>query len=416
MKVALGTLGCKLNQAETERLTRELHEAGHVVVDPRDAADVYILNSCTVTRTADAKCRAWLKQAHRGNPEARLVITGCYAQRMPEELARIEGVCVVAGSDRKADLLSSLRAAGISSAPGPENVISLPRRTRSFIKIQDGCDRACAYCIVPLVRGREKSRPADEIIGEVISRAEDGYREVVLTGTEVGTYRGQVDLHGLLKWILAETGITRVRLSSLQPQEVTPELLSVWQDQRMCPHFHLCLQSGSDSVLRRMKRGYSTADFGHVVRMIRGAVPDASITTDVMVGFPGESEAEFVESLDFCRRTGFARIHVFSYSPRPGTDAGVMSGQVAAGEKKERGQKMLDLARESADAFLRQFIGRTMTVLWERSKADGSCSGLTGNYIKVFTKSDEDLWNTVSPAKLIRLTGGGMWGGRGDLT
>ncbi len=409
MRVALGTLGCKLNQAETERLTRELLEAGHVVVDIEAAADVYILNTCTVTRTADAKCRAWIRQAHRGNPEARLVITGCYAQRMPEELARMEAVSVVAGNNQKPDLLSLLRAADIHPASASENAVSPPLRTRSFIKIQDGCDRACAYCIVPLVRGREKSRPADDVIVEVKTRTAEGYREVVLTGTEVGAYRGEVELPGLLERVLAETGISRLRLSSLQPQEVTPELIKVWQDERLCPHFHLCLQSGSDSVLRRMKRGYSTADFGRVVRMIRDSVPDVSITTDVIVGFPGESEAEFSESLDFCRDTGFARIHVFPHSSRPGTDASIMAGQVAAGEKKKRSQKMLALARDSADAFRRQFISRTMPVLWEASKADGNWSGLTGNYIKVFTKSDEDMGNKLSPAKLTRLKGGGMW-------
>ncbi|MDO8578442.1 MAG: radical SAM protein, partial [Dehalococcoidales bacterium] len=231
MRVALGTLGCKLNQAETEWLTRELLEAGHFVVDIEAAADVYILNTCTVTRTADAKCRAWLRQAYRSNPEARLVITGCYAQRMPEELAGMEGVSVVAGNDQKPDLLSLLRAADIQSVSASENVVSPPRRTRSFIKIQDGCERACTYCIVPLVRGREKSRPADDIIGEVNSRAAEGYREVVLTGTEIGAYRGEVELPGLLERVLAETGISRLRLSSLQPQEVTPELIKVWQDE-----------------------------------------------------------------------------------------------------------------------------------------------------------------------------------------
>jgi threonylcarbamoyladenosine tRNA methylthiotransferase MtaB len=176
----------------------------------------------------------------------------------------------------------------------------------------------------------------------------------------------------------------------------------------MCPHFHLCLQSGSDRVLQRMKRRYSAADFGRVVRMIRDSVPDASITTDVIVGFPGESEAEFGESIDFCRNTGFARIHVFSYSARPGTEAGMMAGQVAAGIKKERSQKMLALGRECAEAFRRQFIGRTMPVLWEASKVADAWSGFTGNYIKVFTKSDLDMWNQVTPAKLTRLKAGGM--------
>jgi threonylcarbamoyladenosine tRNA methylthiotransferase MtaB len=416
MRVALGTLGCKLNQAETERLTRELLETGHVIVDPEGVADVYILNTCTVTRTADAKCRAWLKKAHRGNPEARLVITGCYAQRMPEELAQMEGVCVVAGNEQKPGLLSLLRTACIPSPQAPEPLISPPQRTRSFVKIQDGCDRDCSYCIVPHVRGREKSRPADDIIGEVNSRTGEGYREVVLTGTEVGAYGGGVDLQGLLLRVLGETEISRVRLSSLQPQEVTPEVLKVWHDERMCPHFHLCLQSGSDNVLRRMKRRYSAAAFGRVVRMIRDAVPDASITTDIIVGFPGETETEFAESLDFCRETGFARINVFPYSSRPGTAADVMSGQVTAAVKRERSQKMLAMGQESGDAFLRQFIGRTMPVLWERSKMDGNWSGLTGNFIKVYAKSEEDIWNRVTPSKLMGLKRGGMWGERGDFT
>jgi threonylcarbamoyladenosine tRNA methylthiotransferase MtaB len=243
----------------------------------------------------------------------------------------------------------------------------------------------------------------------------DGVREVVLTGTEIGAYHSHgVNLTGLLKRVLAETGVTRLRLSSLQPQEIATELLELWKDHRLCPHFHLSLQSGSDSVLQRMKRRYTLADYQRAVASIRKAVPDAAMTTDVIAGFPGETEAEFEESYDFCRQTDFARIHVFPYSRRPGTEAAEMPGQVSDGVKRERVQKMLALAGESASSFRQRFLGSTMTVLWEQ-KSGGVWSGYTANYIKVYVRSSEDLANQLIPVKLESIYKDGVWGIWSDL-
>ena len=411
-KVAFDSLGCKLNQAETESLARQLAEAGYELVPSAEKADVYILNTCTVTHIADRKSRHLLRQAYRQNPDVRLVAIGCYAERSPQELAQIDGVDLVIGNEQKPHLLQRLLESGCLDFP-----LSTPMshhyngcRTRAFIKVQDGCHNFCSYCIVPLVRRREESVPADQIVTEVRQRVDGGSKEVVLTGTEIGSYRcEEVNLKGLLERILTETDITRLRLSSLQPQEISSEFIRLWHNNRLCPHFHLSLQSGSDTVLGRMKRRYTTADYQRAVALIRGAVPEAAITTDIIVGFPGETEAEFQESYNFCRQTEFARIHVFPYSPRRETEAARMPHQVADKVKKQRSQKMLALAEESAQNFRRRFLGKTMPVLWEK-QTGGIWSGLTGNYIKVYTESSEDLTNQLLSVKLVEIRKDGVWG------
>lgn len=271
-------------------------------------------------------------------------------------------------------------------------------RTRSLVKVQEGCNQFCAYCIVPLVRGRERSLPLDEAVDEVKARVEMGYLEVVLTGTQIGAYRPSLEL--LIQRILAETGVRRLRLSSLQSRDITTELLALWQDEKLCRHLHLPLQSGSDPVLRRMRRGYSVDDYEKAVVMIREAIPDVAITTDIMVGFPGESDEEFEESHCFCQRMSFANIHVFPFSERPGTLATLMPEKVGERVKKERSERMLKLAKESARRFEVQFLGRTMRVLWEREVDDGVWVGLTDNYIRVFVQSDEPLKNRLSEVKV----------------
>ena len=415
-RVAFDTLGCKLNQAETESLARELAAAGYELVSSVDEADVCILNTCTVTHIADRKARNLLRQAHRRNGHARLIAIGCYAERSPQELSGIEGVDLVLGNEQKAQLLRKLSELGLtapSSSTGHGHYDS--RRNRSFLKVQDGCQNFCRYCIVPLVRSRVTSVPVERVVAEVRNRVSDGVKEVVITGTEIGAYQSDgVNMAGLLQRVLAETAVTRLRLSSLQPQEITPELLQLWQDRRLCPHFHLALQSGSDSVLEQMKRRYKTAGYQRAVTMIRKAVPDAAITTDVIVGFPGETGKEFAESHEFCRQTGFARSHVFPYSRRPGTEAAVMPNQVSEAVKRERVRKMLALAEESARSFRERFLGRTMTVLWEQ-KSSGVWSGYTDNYIRVYTRSGEDLANQLKPAKLESIHKDGVWGRWSDL-
>lgn len=409
-RVALETLGCKLNQAETELLTEQFADAGYHLVSPTEGADVYILNTCTVTHIADRKARHLLRLAHRRNPAALLVATGCYAQRAPQELSQIEGVSFVVSNDEKPQLVRLLEESGGLSNPTQGPTIGLHTRTRSFIKIQDGCDSFCAYCIVPLVRGREKSLPTDQIVAEVKHRTDDGYKEVVLTGTEIGSYNYDgVNLKGLLERILAQTEVTRLRLSSLQPQEISPEFIGLWCDDRLCRHFHLSLQSGSDSVLSRMKRRYSAGDYQRAVSTIRALMPEAAITTDVIVGFPGETDNEFEESYNFCWQMGFARIHVFPYSARQETQAARMPNQVGDKVKQERSERMLALAKESAQNFSQQFLGKTMSALWEK-QTNGVWSGLTDNYIKVYTKSNEDLTNKLLPVKLVEVRGDGVWG------
>ncbi len=414
-RVALDSLGCKLNQAETELLAKQFTEAGYKLVSPADEADVYILNTCTVTHIADRKSRHWLRMAHRRNPDALLVATGCYAERAPRELARVEGIDLVSGNEQKSHLLQLLEESGCLSRPAcvQGDLTSGSHtgfRTRALVKVQDGCNNLCSYCIVPKVRGREKSLPIDQVVAEVRQRIANGYKEVVLTGVKIGSYSyNGVNLRGLLEHILAETDVARLRLSSLQPQEISPELIRLWRDSRLCRHFHLSLQSGNDSVLRRMKRRYSISDYRRSVSLIRTLVPEAAITTDIIVGFPGETSAEFEQGYKLCQKLEFARIHVFPYSPREGTQASQMPDQVEEKVKKQRSQRMLALARESAQSFSRQFLGKTMPVLWEK-QTDGIWSGHTDNYIRVYTKSNEDLTNKVLPVKLTETRRDGVWG------
>ena len=402
MKIALDTLGCKLNQAETEALVRQFIEAGHDLVQHADEADVYILNTCTVTRAADAKARHLLRMAHRQNPDAFIIATGCYAQRVATELKNIVGINCVVDNNGKENLLQVVQ--NIPQRDNPQKLStnsSSAFRTRSFIKIQDGCQNFCAYCIVPYVRSTETSIPPDFIINEIKQRTLEGYQEIVLTGTRVGGYSfSGMDLNDLLAKILDETKIPRIRLSSLQPQEISSDLIRSWQNPRLCPHFHLSLQNGSKSVLERMKRRYTPEEYQRTVNLIREGVTSVAITTDVIVGFPGETDQEFTESMQFCRQIGFARIHVFSYSPRSGTAAAGMVGQIPDKVKKERSQQMLALAEESARKFRESFAGKSMEVLWEKQTDDGDWSGITGNYIRVYAKSDNDLSNKLQSTKV----------------
>ncbi len=412
IRVAVDSLGCKLNQAEIEYLARQLQSVGCRLVDPDAAPDVYILNTCTVTHIADRKSRHMLRLVRRRNPRVKLVAIGCYAERSPHELERIEGVDIVIGNDRKPDLVELLQDSEILPPSSQDSVPIYEKspRTRSFIKVQDGCNNFCAFCIVPFVRSKLYSVPVDSVVAQIKESVTSGYREVVLTGTEIGTYSSEgADLSGLLERILDETDIARLRLSSLQPPEITPELTGQWRDTRLCPHFHISLQSGSDTVLKRMRRRYNTTGYRRAVTLIRDSVPDTAVTTDVIVGFPGETDAEFEESYDFCREMHFARIHVFPYSPRPGTAAAEMSGKIPDELKKQRSRKMLALAEESSRNFRQRYLGRTLEVLWEQ-KSGGMWTGYTGNYIRVYTKSPENLTNRITAVKLESLYRDGISG------
>jgi threonylcarbamoyladenosine tRNA methylthiotransferase MtaB len=409
-RVAFETLGCKLNQAETEQLSRQLKEAGCPIVPPDQDADIYILNTCTVTHIADRKSRHLLRMTHRKNPDAKIIALGCYAGRAANELAAIEGVDLVIGNEDKSNLKTILENAGFLKSIDTEIADLHSERTRSFIKVQDGCSNFCTYCIVPLVRGKEKSVPVEQVIRDIKLRASEGFKEVVLTGTEIGSYLDRdLDFQGLIQKVLKETRIPRLRISSVQPQEISPGLLELWENPRLCPHFHLSLQSGSDTVLQRMNRRYNRADYRKAVDLIRSRVKDAAITTDIIVGFPAETDSEFQDSYDFCRDMGFDRIHVFVYSPREGTRAALMSGQIEAAVKKQRSEKMLALAEKSLLNFQNSYVGSVQEVLFEQS-THGLSSGVTPNYIKVYTKTRLNLANQLLKTKLIKPDGEGMWG------
>jgi threonylcarbamoyladenosine tRNA methylthiotransferase MtaB len=425
MKVAFYTLGCKLNQAETESLADRFSEAGFQLVSPDDGADIYIANTCTVTHIADRKSRHWLRLARRRNPQALIIATGCYVQRSRQELAQLADLVI--DNKEKEHLLAltqtlSLERRGLGEGETKQSqVLAATVRTRSLIKIQDGCHSPCTYCIVPKVRPHEYSLPASQIVDEVKQKVALGYKEVVLTGTKVGSYRdavlsvsegSSIDLRDLVQRILRNTGIERLRLSSLQPSEISSEFLVLWQDERLCRHFHLALQSGSETVIRRMKRSYSLAQYQRTVNSIKEMIPEAAITTDIMVAFPGESDEEFEQSYSFCQQAGFANIHVFPFSPRPETAAARMPEQIKDKVKAERNQLMLELSRSSQRRFCEQFSGQIMPVLWEKetSPRSGIYSGLTGNYIRVFAHSEKSLSNEITPVKLVEIHNQGIWG------
>ena len=410
-RITLETLGCKLNQAETDCLARRLLSGGYQWAESAREADVYVLNTCTVTHVADRKARHLLRSARRANPRALIVAIGCYAQRAPEALKQLGIVDLILGNEQKDRLVEilenrSLRDKGARSACKEyHSSKSLVDRTRSLIKIQEGCHSFCSFCIVPYLRGKERSLPPEKVIQQVKERVAAGYKEVTLTGTKIGAYRWNGENHAglprLIEYILHQTGVKRLRLSSLQPQELTPDLVRLWTDERLCPHLHLPLQSGSQSMLQRMNRQYSIADYQRAVSLAREAIPDLAITTDILVGFPGEGEREFEESYRLCQEMGLANIHVFPYSPRLGTEAARLPHQVEGRVKKERSQRMLALAQQSAQHFRKQFLGRTMPVLWERKSEQGVWSGLTSNYLRVFLKSEMQLTNRLLPAKLV---------------
>ena len=415
MKVAFYTLGCKLNQAETEALADRFGQSGFEVVPPGDGADMYIANTCTVTHVADRKSRHWLRLARRSDPRALIIATGCYAQRSPQDLVGLADLVVDNGEKENLPALSQAlysRAIGPDESNKKELVLAgTTARTRSLVKIQDGCRSSCTYCIVPRVRPHQCSLSAEQIVDDVRRKVALGYREVVLTGTKVGSYRdGHTELQALIERLLADTSIERLRLSSLQPSEISPELLTLWQDERLCPHFHLALQSGSQALLRRMMRSYSLERYQQTLNLVNDRLPGAAVTTDVIIGFPGETDAEFEQSYSFCQQAGFADIHVFPFSPRPGTAAATMPDQIGDRIKQERGRRMLELSRQSRRSFCQQFLGQTLPVLWEQETAPGSgiYSGLTGNYIRVFSHSQKPLANRITPAGLVRLCSGGM--------
>lgn len=418
-RAAVAAHGCKLNQAEADAISRQLTAAGFEVVPQSAQADLYVLNTCSVTNVADAKGRQWLNGAKRRNPTAKVIATGCYATRTPDEVQALPSVdALVLNPDkaRLADVASQLMMDWQKGRPlTPDKEARSGQRSRAFVKIQDGCNQFCAFCVIPTTRGRESNASMDQVIADIRDRVEEGFKEVVITGPQIGSF-GQYPptpefrrdpsgydgrLHGLIERILAETDLPRLRVSSIQPQDLTPRLLQVFQHPRVCGHVHLALQSGSDAVLERMGRRYRTEEYREAVRRFRESIPDIAITTDVMVGFPGETPDRFEESFLFCKEVAFAAIHVFPYSPRPGTRAFNFEGLVADEEKRHRMSRMLELAEESAKCYRRSFIRKTLDTLWEEKvRIDGIdyWSGLTGNYIRAYTRDDGIEDNEITRA------------------
>jgi threonylcarbamoyladenosine tRNA methylthiotransferase MtaB len=445
--VAILTLGCKLNQADSQALARELVAHGCRVIERAGPADVYVINGCSVTHVADRKSRHLVRLARRLSPDASVILAGCYAPPHADggaELAERIGADMVVPNGDKASLARELlRRMGDGcrlTVPDGEDSRSDERasaRTRAFVKIQEGCDEGCSYCIVPRTRGRERSVSPERVVAEVLARQAEGTQEVVLTGTQLGNYGRDLGVSAgpapLLAAVLNQTGVTRIRLSSLQAQDIDEDVLRLWADPRLCRHFHVPLQSGSDRVLTAMRRRYSARRFAEAVSLVRERVPDVAITTDVMVGFPGETEVDFQETCRLCRDVGFAAIHVFPYSRRPGTAAARMPDQVPAPVKRDRLDRMLALARSSAADFRARFQGRTMHVLWEEARLRRTgrtlWQGLTDNYLRVYTDAENpclvadvpsadplerNLTNLLLPTRLVSATADGLWGELAD--
>ena len=403
--VAALTLGCKLNQAETQAAARALQAAGCVTVDRPADADAWLINTCSVTHVADRKARRLIRLAKRISPNAPVVVTGCYAQHAGQALIDELGADVLIPNERKAEAADAVlrqlnlpRGGGAHTrAPSSESV----GRTRAFVKIQEGCDDVCAFCIVPGVRGRERAVPIDEVVAQVRERVAEGVQEIVLTGTQPGAYgrdrQDGANAARLIEALLSRTDAPRLRYSSIQPQDITPELIACWDDARLCRHFHLALQSGSDHVLRRMRRRYDAAQFLAAVRTIRAASPEAAITTDVIVGFPGETDSDFERTYELCREAAFADMHVFPYSPRPRTSAALLEDDVAPQVKRERARRLRRLAAEQAREYRRAVIGQTVPVLFE-SASGGQLRGLTDTYVPVAVD-----WSDSTPPPLNRL-------------
>ena len=412
-RVAIETHGCKLNQADSGSLATEFADAGFDVVGEDTPVDVYVVNSCTVTHVADSKARRALRSARRRHPNATIVATGCYAQRSPETLRQLDEVDLVVGNTEKATLVRHvIDWAGdeiVPCATGDDVQAISPSaaRTRAMIKIQEGCNQVCAYCIVPKVRGRERSIPPDEIVGKIDEYTNRGYKEVVLTGTQLGSYGFDlegIDLTGLISYVLDRCNMARLRVSSLQAHEIDERLLALWSDDRLAPHFHLPLQSGGDAILKRMRRRYDSRQFLDAVDGIRRAVPDAAVTTDVIAGFPGETESDFEETYRMCREIGFASMHVFPYSARPGTSAAHFRDDVPPQVKSERVGRLIELSKERATDYRGRFVGTSRQVLWESHKS-GKWVGLTDNYIRVTARSDRELANEITWARIVGLNG-----------
>ncbi|HZT95209.1 MAG TPA: tRNA (N(6)-L-threonylcarbamoyladenosine(37)-C(2))-methylthiotransferase MtaB [Chloroflexota bacterium] len=413
VRVAFYTLGCKVNQAETDQLASQFAAVGYTCVPFEATADVYVVNTCTVTHVGDAKSRQILRQAQRRDSNALVVATGCYASIAGDSLP-VNDVLVVRNRE-KHDLVEIVsEKLGVFVQPnildqdkyvaqGLLAVSPIHVHSRPMVKVQDGCDSACSYCIIPRARGRSRSVPPEGVVRQVEDHSKRGHPEVVITGVDLGSYGDNEPQHGdlgsLLGRLLAETSIPRVRVSSVEPGDFDPSWLTLWENPRLCRHFHVPLQAGSDGVLKRMRRKYDTAQFAEMLSNIRRHVPGVAVTTDVIVGFPGETEEEFAEGLAFIRHCRFDGMHVFSYSRRTGTAAARLEGQVPELIKKERSLQLRRIADAGRHRHVERFLGSVQEVAWEEQREDG-WRGITDNNIRVFSQ-DLDIQSRSLEHRLL---------------
>jgi len=415
--VKIITLGCKTNFYESAAMANLLSEKGYDITED-DIADIYIINSCTVTNSGAARSRSAIRRCKRKNPASIVAVTGCLAQMQADEVAEIDGVDIVAGVER-GNIVELIEGAKIKKRELPTefeelSAIDTQSRVRAVIKIQDGCDHFCSYCIIPYARGRARSRKLENIIAEAMEIARRGYLEVVITGINLTSYGkdlpediGLIDVVERLNEI---DGIERIRLGSLSPTIVNDDFAArAALADKLCPQFHLSLQSGSDEVLRVMNRKYDTEQYYQAVRLLRKNIPNTAITTDLIVGFPGESAAQFEESYEFCKRVGFSQMHIFKYSKRAGTAAADMDGQISKVEKERRSSKMLELALHMKSEFYAKYVGEVMEVLFESCKKS-VWSGLTANYMDVLVKSADDLEGKIKKVKITGFDGENLVG------
>ena len=407
LNVKIQTHGCKLNIADSQSIAKSFYTAGHTISpDNENNTDVFILNSCTVTHVADSKARQAIRRAKRTNPKALVVMTGCYAERDKENIERINEVDLVLGNKEKKSIVNEVQKKldiQYQEKINPIGGYPLLGRSRASIKIQEGCDQVCSYCIIPSVRGRERSVPPESLISQINELSANGVKEVVLTGTQLGNYGFDLSdssLNKLLIKILNETDVPRIRVSSLQPKEVNNEIINTWNNDgsgRICPHFHIPLQSGSDRILKDMRRRYSSSEYLDIVFNIKDLMPEASITSDVIVGFPGESDSEFLQTIDVVGKAKLSDVHIFPYSKRPGTTAFYSKSHVEDHVIKERSKDLLSLVDKLSGVAKKSLIGKERSILWEgKSKT----AGLTEDYFKVIRKNSKTPIDEISKEKI----------------
>ncbi len=426
-KVGFCTLGCKVNQYETEAMTTLFKDRGYTIASFDDVCDIYVINTCTVTGTGERKSRQMIHRAHGKNKDAVIIVTGCYSQVSPKAVAKLEGVSLVIGTSERARIVDmaeeytakkeqKINVNDIMKKRDYEDlwISSYEDKTRAFVKIEDGCTEFCSYCIIPYARGPVRSRTPESIEKEVEALAKNGYKEVVLTGIHIGSYGRDLDGKTLLDAIKAAdkvSGIERIRLGSVEPRILTKEFIDeISKMSKVCDHFHISLQSGCERTLKAMNRKYTLDGYRECVKNLRLAYKNPAITTDIIAGFPGETQEDFKESLDFMKEIKFSEAHIFPYSPRKGTKAAQMDGQIEKKVKNARAKEMIAQSRELHKEYIESFVGHETEVLFERCTGDSEYEGHMSNYITVKVKCHEDISHKFRRVKLISANEGYMYG------